>query len=102
MATSGNFLPNAYELIPTPTRFDYNNTPLNRTEVGTTTYRHNLKELIPLFASTYSLGDSPANPSPKPVNNEAIKMTVSSGRKCYELSERQSRLGSLAKTLLGS
>lgn len=52
--------------------------------------------------STYSPGDSPANPSPMQEKSEAIRTTVSSGLKCYESSGKRSPLGSLARMLLGS
>lgn len=46
--------------------------------------------------------DSPANLSALPGNDEAKKMTVTSGRRCLELSKNCGPLGLLEKTLLGS
>ena len=43
-----------------------------------------------------------ANRFLKPGSAEAQKMTVTSGRRCYELFKRQSPLGSLERTLLAS
>lgn len=50
----------------------------------------------------YSPGDSPANPSAMPGKSEATKTTVSSGLRCFASSGKRVRLGSLARTLLGS
>lgn len=47
-------------------------------------------------------GDSLVNHSPLPGNEEAQKMTVTSGRKCLELSKSCGPLGLLEKTLLES
>lgn len=46
--------------------------------------------------------DSPANRSVLPDSNEARKMTVTSGRRCYESFGKSSLLGSLLKTYLVS
>ena len=51
---------------------------------------------------TLSVGGSPVNRSPLPGSAEARRMTVSSGRKCSELSEKSGPLGLLAKMLLES
>ena len=47
-------------------------------------------------------GDSLASPSPSPGNEQARKMTVSSGQKCSELLRNCGPLGYLAKTCLES
>ena len=47
-------------------------------------------------------GDSPVNRSPSPGSAEARMMTVTSGRKCSELSRSSGPLGLLEKTLLES
>lgn len=52
--------------------------------------------------STLFQEDFLANLSPLPGNNEARKMTATSGLKCYELLERLNRKSLLAKTLLES
>ncbi len=52
--------------------------------------------------SHLSQGDSPASRFPLPGNEEALKMTVTSGRKCLESSESSPPLGCLEKMLLGS
>lgn len=46
--------------------------------------------------------DSPASHSAQPGSAEAKRMTVTSGRKCLELSKNCGPLGSLEKTLLAS
>lgn len=46
--------------------------------------------------------DSPASPFLSPGSAEARRMTVTSGRRCLELSARSGRVGLLAKMLLGS
>ena len=46
--------------------------------------------------------DSPANPSASPDKGLAVKMTVTSGRKCSALLTKSGPLGLLAKTLLES
>lgn len=53
-------------------------------------------------ALTSSPGATRASPSPLPGSEEARKMTVTSGLKCYESYKSVTRLGSLAKTLLGT
>ena len=52
--------------------------------------------------SHLSQGDSPASRFPLPGSGEALKMTVTSGRKCLESSESSPPLGCLEKMLLGS
>lgn len=47
-------------------------------------------------------GDSPASHSPFPGTDEARRMTVTSGRKCLELSKNSGPLGLLEKMLLES
>lgn len=47
-------------------------------------------------------GDFHVNRSPQPGSAEAIKTTVTSGRKCLELFKNSSPLGSLVRMLLGS
>ena len=49
-----------------------------------------------------SQGDSPASRFPLPGSAEALKMTVTSGRKCLESSKSSPPLGCLEKMLLGS
>ena len=49
-----------------------------------------------------SQGDSPASRFPLPGNAEALRMTVTSGRKCLESSKSFPPLGCLEKMLLGS
>lgn len=51
---------------------------------------------------TFFQGDSPVNRSPLPGSAEARKMTVTSGRKCSELSKSCGPLGLLEKMLLES
>ena len=51
---------------------------------------------------TLLLEDSPASLSPSPGSEEARKMTVISGQKCYELYKKFIRLGCLVKMLLES
>ena len=58
---------------------------------------HSTGEQLTLFAE-----DSPASPTLRPGSDEARRMTVHSGRRCYELYGRHSHLGSLARTLLES
>lgn len=47
-------------------------------------------------------GDSPASPSHLPDKDEAVRITVTSGRRCSELLTKSGPIGSLAKTLLES
>lgn len=47
-------------------------------------------------------GDSPASHSPSPDKDSAVRMTVTSGRKCSGLLTKSDPLGLLAKTLLES
>lgn len=49
-----------------------------------------------------SQGDSPASRFPLPGDEEALQMTVTSGRKCLESSKSLPPLGCLEKMLLGS
>ena len=49
-----------------------------------------------------SQGDSPASRFPLPGDAEALRMTVTSGRKCLESSKSSPPLGCLEKMLLGS
>ena len=49
-----------------------------------------------------SQGDSPASPFPLPGSEGALKMTVTSGRKCLGSSKNSPPLGCLEKMLLGS
>lgn len=51
---------------------------------------------------TFFQGDSPVNRSPLPGSAEARRMTVTSSRKCLELSKSCGLLGLLEKTLLES
>ena len=46
--------------------------------------------------------DSPASRFPSPGSGEAVRMTVTSGRKCLELYRRSGPVGSLVRMLLGS
>ena len=59
--------------------------------------REQTKEMLRL-----SQGDSPASRFPLPGDAGALKMTVTSGRKCLESSESSPPLGCLEKMLLGS
>lgn len=54
------------------------------------------REQLTLFAE-----DTPANRSALPGGDRAKKMTVTSGLKCFALSKKIGRIGSLQRTLLG-
>lgn len=58
---------------------------------------HSTEEQLSLFAE-----DSPASPTLRPGSDEARKMTVHSGQRCYELYGRFSQVSLLVKTLLES
>ena len=60
------------------------------------------RESTPSSQLTLFAEGSPANRSLLPGNEEAQKMTVASGQRCYELYGKFSPLGSLAKMLLES
>ena len=51
---------------------------------------------------TSSLADSPASPIPLPGNEQARRMTATSGRECLKLSRLSGPLGSLVKMLMDS
>lgn len=92
------------KLIPTPTGTDYKSRGPNSKQNGIDNlFKKDIptvetSEQLPLF----SRAAFPASPFPVPGNEEARKMTVTSGRKCLELYQKQGPVGLLAKMLVGS